>query len=307
MIRKRSLLGLAPALFLLAAACAGGSPQPTSPAATSDVAPAGTALGAAEQQDESMADLTDHDRHHHHGGFAMFVAMSLDSLGTTPEQQSAIAKIQSDMRAKVLPAHEAEKALLSTLADGVAAGNVDQAKVDAAIAQVSTASAGVHDAVADSLNQLHATLTPSQRVALVDKVESNFEVWHESNPADEPPAGDARGGHLAKLAKDLALSPDQVEKIRASFTSSVGRVPAGFDAKQADAHMKAFAAAFEGDNFDAKTLTTGGPANAYVATWGATRMARFYEAVAPVLTPDQRAKLADGLRWHASYTPTPAN
>jgi Spy/CpxP family protein refolding chaperone len=306
MIRKRSLLGLVPALLLMTAACGSGSPQPTSPAATTDVAPAGTALAVAEQ-DESMADLTDHDRHHHHGGFAMFVAMSVDSLGTTPEQQSAIAKIQSDMRAKVLPAHDAEKVLLSTLADGVAAGNVDQAKADAAIAQVSTASAGVHDAVADSLNQLHATLTPSQRVALVDKVESNFEVWHESNPADEPAAGDARGGHLAKLAKDLALSPDQIEKIRASFTASFGRVPAHFDAKQADSHMKAFAAAFAGDNFDAKTLTTGGPANANVATWGATRMARFYEAVAPVLTPDQRAKLADALRWHASYTPTPAN
>jgi hypothetical protein len=37
-----------------------------------------------------------------------------------------------------------------------------------------------------------------------------------------------------------------------------------------------------------------------MAKWGATRMERFLEAAAPVLTPDQRTTLADMLRKNAT-------
>ncbi len=85
----------------------------------------------------------------------------------------------------------------------------------------------------------------------------------------------------------------------------MGKVTAHFDRKEGEAHLKAFGKAFTSDVFDAKTITTGAIANVHMATWGLTRTARFYEAAAPVLTPDQRTKLADALRHHANYTPTP--
>jgi Spy/CpxP family protein refolding chaperone len=302
-IRMRWMRACAPILLAATVGCGGSTPQasaPTGTATTSDVAPAGTT--PAEDEDESTADLREHHRHHHHGGFAMFIAMSLDSLGTTPEQSAAITKIQSEMHAKMQPAHDAEKNVLSTLADGIAAGNIDKAKVDTAIAQLSAVAASVHDAVADSLNQLHATLTPPQRAALVDKVEAHFAVWHHANAEDETVDRDAHGGHLGKLAKEVGLSPDQVEKIRASFKSSMGG--GHFDRKEGEEHLKAFGKAFASDPFDAKTLTTGTAANAHMATWGVTRMARFYEAVTPALTPDQRTKVAEALRRHANYKRT---
>jgi Spy/CpxP family protein refolding chaperone len=181
--------------------CGGGSPPPAqtataasdsaaaapapAPAPTSDIAAAGP-TPAEGDEDESMADVKAHHRHHHHGGFAMFIAMSLDSLGTTPEQDAQIVKIRDDIHAKLMPAHDAEKNVLSVLADGIAAGRIDKAKVDAAIEKLSTASAGVHDAVADSLNQLHAVLTPEQRLALIDKVEAHFKVWHHATRATSP-------------------------------------------------------------------------------------------------------------------------
>ncbi len=306
MIRKRWMCGLAPVLVVAAVGCGSSTPAATAPAgsaATSDVAPAGPV--AVDDEDESTVDLKEHHRHHHHGGFAMFIAMSLDSLGTTPEQASAIAKIQSDMHAKMQPAHEAEKNVLSVLADGVAAGNVDKGKVDAAIGQLSTAAAGVHDAVADSLNQLHAVLTPPQRAALVDKVEAHFAVWHHANAEDETADRDAHGGHLGKLAKEVGLAPDQVERIRASFKASIAGGGVHFDRKEGEAHLQAFGRAFASDTFDAKALTTGTAANAHIATWGITRTVRFYEAATPVLTADQRAKVADALRRHANYKRTP--
>jgi len=303
---KRSLPLIAS--FLLAAAtavgCGGSSPPAASPQGSDQTAQAqpaaDTVQAVGENADDSTADLAEHHRHHHHGGFAMFIAMSLDSLGVSADQHDAIMKIQSDMHAKLQPAKDAEKAVLLALADGVAAGQVDQAKVDAAVAQLATASAGVHDAVADSLNALHQTLTPPQRQALVDKVESHLAVWHHTNSAEEPTEKDAHHGHIAQLAHDLQLSPDQVDKIRAGFTSSIAQVPK-FDRAEADAHFQAFATAFTSESFDAHALTTGGAVNAHMATWGVNRMIRLYEAAAPVLTPEQRTKAADALRHHANY------
>ena len=305
MKRTRWLAGLAPALFVIAVGCGGNSPSTSNPSGGGGdtgqaTAPDVAQVGAGEGVDDSTADLAEHHRHHHHGGFAMFIAMSLDSINATPEQHDQIMKIQADMHAKMQPAHDAEKQLLLAIADGVEAGQIDQGKIDPLIAQLSAASAGVHDAVADSLNALHALLTPPQRTALVDKVEAHLEVWHHANTAEEGADKDAHGGHLGKLAKDLSLTPDQVEKVRGNFHSSIASAPK-YDRSEADAHFKAFAAAFASDTFDSKTLTTGGPANAHMATWGAHRMLHLYKAITPVLTPEQRTKLAADIRSNANY------
>ena len=69
--------------------------------------------------------------------------------------------------------------------------------------------------------------------------------------------------------------------------------------KEVQDHLTAFAAAFKADTFDAKKLAGGKAANGHMAKWGATRMARFIEAAAPVLTPEQRTKLAEKIRAHA--------
>jgi Spy/CpxP family protein refolding chaperone len=298
MIPLRWMFASLPVVLALAAGCGGGgTPQAASPAGSADVAPAGSI--PLDEDDESTVELKEHHRHHHHGGFAMFVAMSLDSLGTTPEQNAAITKIQTDLHAKMQPAHDAEKNVLLVLADGVATGTIDKAKVDAAVAQVSSAAAGVHDAVADSMNQLYQTLTPPQRIALVDKLEAHYKVWHKANEEGAGEPG-GHGGPFGALAKDLSLTADQVDKARAAL----GTPSTHYDAAEGEAHLKAFGSAFEGSSFDAKTLTTGGPANAHMASFGVTRMVRLYEALTPVLTADQRTKLADMLRKHANYKRT---
>jgi Spy/CpxP family protein refolding chaperone len=307
MKRTRWISGLAATLLVAAVGCGSKTPATAEPATggaddVAEAAPRGDVaqVGAGEDEDESTADLAEHHRHHHHGGFAMFIAMSLDSLNITPDQTAAIDKIRTDMLARMSAAHDAEKLVLLAVADGIAAGKIDPVKVDPAIAHVTHTAAGVHEAVADSLNALHATLTPPQRVALVDKVEAHFDVWQDTNAPDEPAARDAHGGQLGRLAKELELSPQQIEAIRASFTSSMSGV-AKLERAEAEDHMKAFAAAFASDPFDAKTLASGAAVNAHMATWGITRTVHFYEAVVPVLTPEQRQKLADSVRRHANY------
>jgi Spy/CpxP family protein refolding chaperone len=172
---------------------------------------------------------------------------------------------------------------------------IDPAKVDAAVAQLTSAAANVHDASTDALNQLHGVLTPPQRAALVDKLEAHWSVWQRANTDEDD--------HLTQLTADLALTPDQIDKIRGSQAEAMKAVPR-FDPQEITAHVRAFGDAFRSQTFDAKTLTTGGAATAHMVGWGAAHMAHFIESVSPVLTPEQRGKLAQTLRLHANHNPS---
>ena len=65
----------------------------------------------------------------------MFVAASLDKLGIPAEKRAQIQKIRRDLDASTAPVLAAERSLVSKLADGVSAGEVDVPAVDAALAR----------------------------------------------------------------------------------------------------------------------------------------------------------------------------
>jgi Spy/CpxP family protein refolding chaperone len=226
-------------------------------------------------------------------------------LGITPDQRAAIEKIQANLALKLEPARLADKKVVGLIADETAAGKIEKGKVDAAIVQLGAASVGVHAGVAESLNQLHAVLNEAQRAALVDKVEAHWAVWKEANAADAEASQPHEHGHIEALARELSLTPEQVDKIRTRLHASFGEAREHLDADKVTAHITAFGTAFESPTFDAKTLKSGDTINAHLATWGATTMARFYEAVVPVLTPEQRTKLAEHVREHANHQDAP--
>jgi Spy/CpxP family protein refolding chaperone len=225
----------------------------------------------------------------------LLIARSLETLGRSPDQKPAVEKIRSDLHARMEPARAAEQNLLGTLADGLEAGVLDPAKVDVAVAQLTSADASVHDASTDALNQLHSVLAPPQRAALVDKLEAHWSVWQRAN-TDE-------SDRLTQLTTDLTLTPDQVDKIRESQAEAMKGVPR-FDLQEVAAHIRAFGDAFRAQTFDAKALIPLGAASAHMVGWGAAHMAHFIESVSPALTPEQRGKLAQLLRQHAKHDPS---
>jgi Spy/CpxP family protein refolding chaperone len=289
-----SVTGSVVVLFVAAAASGGCGSRSASPPAAAPGAPTEvTSAQAGPQTGEDAAGATLVDHHqHHHGGVPMFLVMSLDSLGVTDEQRAAITKIQQDLAVKLEPEHAAQGTVLSILADGVAAGAVDKAKVDAAIAKLDVATAGpATTATSEALNQLHAVLTPPQRKALVDKLQAHWQVWQDAN---------AEAGAPAAVASDLRLTADQMSRIRAAVQTSPMDATKSFDRALADSRMRDFGTAFEREAFDAEALNDGARPTADLAGHGIRRMARVYEAAAPVLTPDQRTKAAARLRVHAA-------
>ena len=311
MNRMRWSSGVALASLVLAGAaiglaCGGGTPQGGTTPAGGQVegVPAGS---AAEEEQGPEADELRAFHRHHHGGFIGFALVSIPSLGLPPAEQANVERIRLDIKAKFQPARDAEAALLNAVADGVAAGNIDQAKVDPLIAKMTEVATQMDDATNDSLNQLHAALTPPERQALALKVQAHYMVWERAN-ADEAshPDQELPTGHIHHLGQQLGLSADQIAKIDQAFTASMAATVAArkFDAKAAEAHLQAFVDGFSQDQFDAKTLTTADPANSGVAGWGAMRMVKMYQAMTPVLTPEQRTKLAAQLREHATKLET---
>jgi Spy/CpxP family protein refolding chaperone len=272
----------------LATAACGGAASVVRPATT-----------GSTSDDDPAAGLKEYHRYHHHGGVTLFVAMSLDTLAVSPEQRAAVTKIALDLHSQLEPARVAEQGLVVTLADGLAAGNLDPAKVDAAMVRVMASAAAVHAATASSLNELHTVLTPPQRAALVDKVEAHWAVWQRAND-EETGAGEQSDGHLAMLIGDVDLSEDQIAKMRAGLGERIKGSPR-LDPQQVAVDLRSFGDAFRSETFDARKLATVSDVNTHVIGWGASHLANFVETALLVLTADQRAQLAQHLREHAAH------
>lgn len=283
------------------AACGGGSANTGTTTATN------TTPTATTGDDATFGDLREHHRHHH-GGFMHFVIMSVETVGGTPEQKEKIEVVRKDLLAKTAPVHEANKNLIAVMADVLADGDAspdDNKKLDAAVAQLAAAASAVHIASTQALNQLHGILDAAQRQTVADKVEAHWQVWRQANHDDDKDnngMADAEEHHVKHLTTTLGLSADQVTKMHAALKTSMANLPSKLDPAEVDAHVKSFGDAFTKDTFDAASLH-GENVASHLAGAGAARMARFYATIAPILTVEQRAKLADHFHKHQNKSP----
>ena len=291
----RSLTGTL-CLFATVTALSAGCAQHSAAAPPSALA---VGTEASNEPDEVTAGLIEHHRFHHHGGATLFIAMSLDTLGVSPEQRVALANIRGALHARMEAARLAEQRLITVLADGLVAGNVDQSKVDAAMLQVSSAAETVHEATADAMNELHAVLTPLQRGALADKMEAHWHLWQQAN-LDDNRSTNQDMSSLAMITEELSLTNDEADKIRAGLGERMTRVTP-LAASVVDTRLRAFGDAFRGDAFDAKNIPSSIASNEQLAAWGAAHMTNLVEAAVLVLTVEQRTKLATHLREHAAH------
>jgi hypothetical protein len=246
------------------------------------------------------AGVRDYHRNQHRGGLMQFVAMSLDTLGTSDAARPQVEALQRDLYGCMAPSGQLHRQLRLTVADGVAAGAVDLARVDGIIVQMDAAAGEVRTCSVTALNQLHAVLSLAERSELTEKVQAQWEVWREVNDEAEP-SGRGAGSRLAELTAEVSLTPDQVNQASAALHVALSSRSARFDRARVDADVQSFSAAFAAASFDAK-LTIPQVRNGLPAH-GATRMAIFYETVTPLLTPAQRAELAAHLRARAGQSP----
>jgi Spy/CpxP family protein refolding chaperone len=228
--------------------------------------------------DGSQADAGHHGRHGREGGL-LRAALRVDSL--TADQRTSIEKLLSDHRAAEGPVRAADAQFLTTLAQQVERASIDPQALAPSLAAEQSAASAEAASERGMLTQLHSILTSAQRGQLVDHITAKGEHPHEHSHD-----GDAGSKAHTWMARSLDLTPGQQAQIRANLAAEASTgSPHG--------NRAALLQAFRGDTFDATAFVTPHSPGA--------RMERFASAAVPVLTPAQRATLADHLRQRAAH------
>lgn len=282
----------------------------------------------AHAQDGEPATVAQAGPEAHEEGMHPFLA--IDAIELSAPQKEKVAKIRADLQAKLTPAKSLRTQYSDVLAAQVEAGAIDRAKLDAAKAALVAGAA--EGPMQDALRELHATLDPAQRKALVDATHERMlrhgrpgrggPAGHDGDEhagkhrrggpdghdGDEHagkhrrggPEGHGQGNPMRKLAKELDLTDAQKQAFKDEMKARHAREGGGdhkaaFDGMRE--HMKAVADAFVSDKFDPVALGVGKQAK-MMAEQGATRSADMAEVAVRILTPEQRTKLAAKIREH---------
>jgi Spy/CpxP family protein refolding chaperone len=233
--------------------------------------------------------------HEWHGGGLLGAALKLDSL--TADQRAAIEKLIASRKAAGVPVRQAEAQLLTILAQQVEQAKIDPQGLSASVSAEQNASNAKVAAERDALAQLHAILSAAQRQQLVDRIEQ-ARHGHEGDERGKAHEGGREGheGHGGRwLGRALDLTPGQEAQIRANLEAERNGAPdahAGHGGERGKLLER-----FRGDAFDPSTFVT-----AHNRGVGIERLA---EAAVPVLTPEQRATLANLLRQRAAHESAP--
>lgn len=300
------VLVLAGALAGLAGCSSGDSANLAAP--SDEVAQAPLAEGAA---DEKARDGRREGFHGKRGGMHGFghgpgnlLKTALDELELSDAQKTAI-KGALDKLHEDKGEHPRDPAVHAALAEGVRAGSIDKAAIEAKLGPMESGIEEHRARMAEALSTLHATLTKEQRRALVDAISAKMEEKGARGPKGEGPKGERggwgdhgmKGGPLGHMLGDLNLTDEQRSKIdealEASRPSEADREEKkeAFEAMRAE--MKARIEGFAADSFDAKAFLAGDAKKGPRAHLD--RMITSLAAIVPILTPEQRTSLADKL------------
>jgi Spy/CpxP family protein refolding chaperone len=223
--------------------------------------------------------------HGHHEGL-LGQALALPSL--TAAQRTAVEKLVETRRAAELPVKQADAKLLTALAAQVEQAAVDRQALAPDLQARDSAALAARAVDRETLQQLHDLLTPSQRGALVDAVES----------AGRPGEGHGPREHLAHMEERLGLSDQQEAQIAANLRAErhhgLAGAPDGGHRGGAGAWREAWLDSFRTDTFNATATQHG-------AGHHGDHMENLMQAMVPVLSPAQRATLAAQLRRRAAH------
>jgi Spy/CpxP family protein refolding chaperone len=283
-------LALAPCLAL---ACSRepkpeqSSPQP--PGASASVARfAGTAPKPGASAEPPHRRVRGHGR-----GPAGPLLGQIRKLELSPQQESAVSAIETDLQAAKDP-WRLHGELAHAVATEVRAGKIDRKKLEPQLKLARDEATQESARQARALNSLHATLDEAQRKALVLAVR-NRQDWGSNRSAfaakgEETPNGpSARRAkrELERLSVDLGLDPEQRTKAEKLVVANPTLGAISRTGREAPADLLD---AFDKPTFDATKLKLDqGGEEAF------NQRLEYLDKLTGILTPEQRAKLADSL------------
>lgn len=227
-----------------------------------------------------------------HGAQRMF-ERALDEVELRPEQQKAVEELKAEAEERHKPVKEAKRELMNAAADQVEAGKIDRCALDPQIERVASAKAQAHPGDRAAFEKLHSILDKDQRAKFVDALQRRWEARRQAH--DPTKLAD-------KMARELGLTDEQKGKVQ-QILSGLQEISQALGVHEAHSERwTRILEAFKGDRFVLDEISPAEDVAAMVKRkmeghlWAA-------EALLPVLTKDQRGRLAEKLRGKArGYT-----
>jgi Spy/CpxP family protein refolding chaperone len=214
-------------------------------------------------------------------GVLELVSGALAKTCLTDDQRAAVEQLGKNVAAKEHEVRDARHALMFALAEQLRAGKVDPGALKDKGEALVKAREDASPELRKDIEQLHAILDKDQRATFVDAIETRMKEL-----------ADASGSWLDTLAKELDLSSDQKTAIRNVLDESKSALQD--ERKTAVAEFDAF----KGDDFSIEKISSVSKVGDRVrARLG--RMVHSATEIAAILTPEQRAKLADKIEARA--------
>jgi Spy/CpxP family protein refolding chaperone len=280
-LSRLSIVSVVAVSALGATACNNSAPASTTPAVAE-------APQAAEGRAAPVATAG------HHPGQQIF--REVQALDLRDDQRAAVTDLEQNLVADLAPHRETFRQAAQFLADGVESGELD---ADAAKAQQAAIAAAILDGKASfigAMNGLHDVLDADQRATLVARLAEMHRrgVTRDAQGAERP------DGPLSKLAFQLGLSEQQKAGLRDAVQQGVDEIFPDHAARReaSEARMKAIAAAFVLDDFDAADHDLGEGPERSLASFGEI-VNRTVDVSGRLFSTSQRAVLASLIRSHA--------
>jgi Spy/CpxP family protein refolding chaperone len=228
-------------------------------------------------------------------GNAAWFLNAVSSVTLSYEQQQLQISVRQQVSARSELVAIARRRLVGLVADGIASGTFDDARLGAALEEILAAAEQRGPAVVEALLRLHQGLTPAQRASVAGTVTAGISLQ----------AGQAGGEReqvqqrVNSLTASVTLTAAQTAQMKADIIDVFRRYAPDL-VEEADIRRQQLgklAQAFAGTYFE-PTLASVSATSDLEAK--AQRLVAFARTLSKILTPEQRLQVAAALRQRPS-------
>ncbi len=243
-----------------------------------------TAQVADKTQQTDVPAKTAQAARHLHGPVSAVIEAARAHGNLDAAQAAHLDAVAADLQAGRADRHALHQKLKSSVAAVVRSGSADSAEFDRSVSEAVRVFEARVDQSVDAVEEIHAILTPAQRVAVAAALRARIDAHFGPRRAN---LRERKG--FKRVATYLVLSTFQLDKLEAIKKELLGEKK---QLRPSRDELLALANAFEGDHFSA-ALETFRAGKIAILREHVARAGQRTDTVLSVFTPQQRDLLAD--------------
>jgi len=229
-------------------------------------------------------------------GSAAWFLNAVSSLTLSFEQQQLQISVRQQVSARSELVNVARRRLVGLVADGIASGTFDDARLGAALEEILAAAEQRGPAVVEALLRLHEGLTPAQRTSVAGTVTEGISLQATQSGGEREQVQQ----RVNSLTAGVALTAAQSAQLKSDIIDGFAKYAPDLkeEADMRRQQLGALAQAFAGVYFQ-PTLANVSAGSDLEAK--AKRLIAFARTLSGILASAQRIQVAAVLRERASY------